>query len=125
MQAARQVERGLPIGIQTLFGSMKENARTLLALGALYLCCTLGVLGLSTLLDGGDMFKFMMANSRAERAAVEDADFIAPALFVMVTLCSLLADSVMPQSKLITSADRVFATAGTLVSPVGAPAALR
>lgn len=47
------------------------------------------------------------------------------ALFVMVTLCSLLADSVMPQSKLITSADRVFATTGTLVSPVGAPAALR
>lgn len=36
----------------------------------------------------------------------------------MVTLCSLLADSVMPQSKFITSADRVFATAGTLVSPV-------
>lgn len=47
------------------------------------------------------------------------------ALFVMVTLCSLLADSVMPQSKFITSADRVFATAGTLVSPVSARAALR
>lgn len=90
MQAARQVERGLPIGIQTLFGSMKENARTLLALGALYLCCTLGVLGLSTLLDGGDMFKFMMANSRAERAAVEDADFIAPALFVMVMMTPVM-----------------------------------
>lgn len=90
MQAARQVERGLPIGVQTLFGSMKENARTLLALGALYLCCTLGVLGLSTLLDGGDMFKFMMANSRAERAAVEDADFIAPALFVMVMMTPVM-----------------------------------
>lgn len=90
MQAARQVERGLPIGVQTLFGSMKENARTLLALGALYLCCTLGVLGLSTLLDGGDMFKFMMANSRSERAAVEDADFIAPALFVMVMMTPVM-----------------------------------
>jgi len=90
MQAARQVERGQAIGVQTLFGSMKENARTLFALGALYLCCTLGVLGLSTLLDGGDMFKYMMANSRAERAAVEDADFIAPALFVMAMMTPVM-----------------------------------
>ena len=90
MQAARQVERGQPIGVQTLFGSMKENGRTLFALGALYLCCTLGILGLSTLLDGGDMFRYMMANSRAERAAVEDADFIAPALFVMAMMTPIV-----------------------------------
>ena len=67
MQAARHVDRGQPASIQTLFGSMKENGRTLLALGALYLCCTLGILGLSTLLDGGDMFRFMMSSNRAER----------------------------------------------------------
>lgn len=90
MQAARQVERGQAIGVQTLFGSMKENARTLLALGALYLCCTLGVLGLSTLFDGGDMFKFMMASNRAERADLEDADFIMPALFVMALMTPVM-----------------------------------
>jgi hypothetical protein len=90
MQAARQVERGQAIGVQTLFGSMKENARTLLALGALYLCCTVGILGMSTLLDGGDMVKFMMASSRAERAALEDADFTAPALFVMVMMTPVM-----------------------------------
>jgi hypothetical protein len=90
MQAARLVERGQSIGVQTLFGSMKENGRTLVALGALYLCCTLGVLGLSTLLDGGDMFRFMMASSRAERAAFEDADFIVPALFVMVVMTPVM-----------------------------------
>ncbi len=90
MQAARQVERGQPVGIQTLFGSMKENSRTLLALGALYLCCTLGILGLSTLLDGGDMFRFMMAGNRAERAAVEDADFVLPALFVMLAMLPVM-----------------------------------
>jgi hypothetical protein len=90
MQAARQVERGQPVGVQTLFGSMKENGRTLIALGALYLCCTLGILGMSTLLDGGDMFRFMMASNRAERAAVEDADFIAPALFVMLMMTPVM-----------------------------------
>ncbi|MBS1144292.1 MAG: hypothetical protein H6R14_1698 [Proteobacteria bacterium] len=90
MQAARHVERGQPVGVQTLFGGLKENSRTLVAMGALYLCCTLGILGLSTLFDGGDMFRFMMASSRAERAAVEDADFIAPALFVMLMMTPVI-----------------------------------
>ena len=90
MQAARQVERGQPIGVQTLFGSMKENGRTLIALGALYLACTLGILGLSTLLDGGDMFRFMMSSNRAERAALEEADFITPALFVMALMTPVM-----------------------------------
>jgi len=90
MQAARHIERGQPASLQTLFGSMKENGRTLLALGALYLCCTLGILGLSTLLDGGDMFRFMMAGNRAERAAVEDADFVLPALFVMLMMMPVM-----------------------------------
>lgn len=90
MQAARNVERSQPIGLQTLFGSLKENARTLLGLGALYLCCTLGILGLSSLVDGGDFLRFMLASNRAERAVVEDADFILPALFVMVMMTPVM-----------------------------------
>uniref|UniRef100_Q47JQ4 Putative transmembrane protein n=1 Tax=Dechloromonas aromatica (strain RCB) TaxID=159087 RepID=Q47JQ4_DECAR len=90
MQAARNLERGQPIGLQTLYGSLKENARTLLALGALYLACTLGILGLSSLVDGGDFLKFMLSSSRAERAAVEDADFILPALFITILMTPVL-----------------------------------
>ncbi len=90
MQAARNIERGQPVGLQTLYGSMKENGRTLLALGALYLCCTLGVLGLSTLIDGGALFQYMLAANRTERAAVEDADFILPLLFVMLLMAPVL-----------------------------------
>lgn len=90
MQAARNLERGQPIGLQTLYGSLKENARTLIALGALYLACTLGILGLSALVDGGDFLKFMLSSSRAERAAVEDADFIMPALFITLLMTPVL-----------------------------------
>ena len=90
MQAARNLERGQPIGLQTLYGSLKENARTLIALGALYLACTLGILGLSALVDGGDFLKFMLSSSRAERAAVEDADFILPALFITLLMTPVL-----------------------------------
>jgi len=90
MQAARNLERGQPIGLQTLYGSLKENARTLIALGALYLACTLGILGLSALVDGGDFLKFMLSSSRAERATVEDADFILPALFITILMTPVL-----------------------------------
>ncbi len=90
MQAARNVDRGVPIGLPMLYGSFRDNPRTLLALGALYLCCTLGVLGLSTLVDGGELWHYMMANSRAERAAVEDADFTLAALFVSALLTPVM-----------------------------------
>ena len=90
MQAARNVERGQPVGIQTLYGSLRDNARTLIALGALYLCCTLGALALSALVDGGALLKFMLSNSRAERALVEDADFTLSALFIMLLMTPVL-----------------------------------
>ena len=90
MQAARNVERGQPVGLQTLYGSLRENGRTLAILGALYLCCTLGALGLSSLVDGGDLLRFMLAGNRAERAVVEDADFTLSALFVMLLMTPVL-----------------------------------
>lgn len=90
MQAARNLERGQPIGLQTLFGSLKDNGRTLVALGALYLFGTLGVLGLSSLLDGGDLMHFMLASNRAERAVVEESDFLLSAMFVTMLMIPVL-----------------------------------
>jgi hypothetical protein len=91
MQAARNLERGQPVGLQTLYGGLKENTKTLVALGALYLACTFGVLGISALFDGGDLLQFMLADTQAERAAYEDADFTLSALVVL----SLLVPVVM------------------------------
>jgi len=90
MQAARNVERGQPVGLQTLYGSLKDNGRTLAILGALYLCCTLGALGVSAVFDGGDLLRFMLAGNRAERAVVEDADFLPSALVVMLLMTPVL-----------------------------------
>lgn len=90
MQAARNIERGQSATIQTLYGGLRENTRTLLALGGLYLVATLAVLGMSTIIDGGDLLRYMLASNRTERAAVEDADFTLPALFVMILLVPVL-----------------------------------
>ncbi|MCL2523090.1 MAG: hypothetical protein FWF20_09505 [Betaproteobacteria bacterium] len=91
MQAARNVEHGQMAGIQTLVGGLRENTRTLLALGMLYLLVTLGILGLSTLIDGGDLLRYLLAANRAEReAALKDADFTLSGLFVAVMATPVL-----------------------------------
>lgn len=90
MLAARNLERGQPADLQTLFAGFRDNRRTLLLLGALYLLCTLGVLGVSTIADGGDLLRFMTADSRAERAALEDADFTFSMLVVLILITPIL-----------------------------------
>lgn len=90
MQAARDLECGQPIGLPTLFSGLKRNPRTLMALGALYLCCTLGILGLSALLDGGELVNFMLSGKGAEKEAIESGDLILPSLFVMLLMMPVL-----------------------------------
>lgn len=90
MQAARNIERGQPVGLQTLYGGLRENTRTLVALGGLYLFCTLGVLGVSALADGGDLLRYMLAGSHAERAAFDEVDFTLPALIVSVLMLPVI-----------------------------------
>ena len=90
MQAARDLERGQSIGLPTLFGGLKTNTRTLMALGALYLCCTLGVLGLSALIDGGELLRFMLSGKGADKEVIEGGDFLLPSLFVMILMLPVL-----------------------------------
>ena len=90
MQAARNVDRGAQIGLPTLFESFRDNPRTLMAQGALYLCCTVGALGVSALLDGGDLLRYITADSHAERAAVEDADLTFSILLVTALLLPVM-----------------------------------
>ena len=90
MQASRNLERGQPIGIQTLFGGLKENTKTLVALGALYLVLTLGILGISALSDGGDLLSFMLSGKQADREAIEEGNFALPALIVMLLMTPVM-----------------------------------
>ena len=86
MQAARHAERGVSITPATLFSAFRDSGRTLFALGALYLCATLGALAVSALIDGGNLFQFMLADTRAERAAFEESDFTFSATLVALLL---------------------------------------
>ncbi|MCL2346168.1 MAG: hypothetical protein FWC58_10005 [Desulfobulbus sp.] len=90
MQAVRNIERGQAASVQTLVDGLRENTRTLILLGVLQLVTPLVILGLSTVIDGGTLLQYMMAANRAERAALEDADFTLSALFVLFMLAPAL-----------------------------------
>ncbi len=90
MQAARDLERGQPIALSTLFDGLKRNTRTLLALGALYLGVTIAILGLSALVDGGELLRFMLASKAVDREEIEGTNFLLPSLFVMILMAPVL-----------------------------------
>ncbi|MBS1189823.1 MAG: putative transrane protein [Rhodocyclaceae bacterium] len=90
MQACRDLERGEPVGLPTLFGSLKDNPRALTALGALYLVATLGILGLSTLVDGGDLLRFMLSTKPVDPEAVAGGRLLLPFALVMTLLVPVL-----------------------------------
>lgn len=87
MQAARHLERGQPVGLQTLYGSFSENTKTLLALGGLYLLCSLGVLGVSSLFDGGGLMRYLLSGNRA---GIDDESMTLAPLVVMTLMTPVL-----------------------------------
>jgi hypothetical protein len=61
-----------------------------MALGALYLCCTLGILGLSALIDGGELLNFMLSGKGADKETIEGGELMLPSLFVMILMMPVL-----------------------------------
>lgn len=90
MRACQGIERGTPVGVPTLYGSLRDNAKSLMTLGALYLCATLGILGVSALADGGEFFRAMTGAGPVDKDALDDGGFLLPALVVMTLLVPLL-----------------------------------
>jgi hypothetical protein len=91
MQAARNIERGQAADIRTLLGGLRDNTRTLLALGALFLTVELGILVLAMLLGGDDLRHALQAASPDERAAaLANGHFALPGLFVALMLVPVL-----------------------------------
>ncbi len=90
MQAARDLERGQPVGLQTLFGGLKQQyphaGRPRRPLSVLHA----GRLVLSSLIDGGDLARVILAGKEMDREMIESGAFVAPALFVMALMTPVL-----------------------------------
>ncbi len=90
MQSCRLLSLGQQPGLPTLYSGLREHPRTLAALGALYLACTLGILMLSALADGGDLLRFMLSGQPLDRETVAGGGLLAPTAVVLLFLTPLL-----------------------------------
>lgn len=90
MQAARNLERGEEIGLQTLYGGLRQNPRTLMLLGGLYLFCTLAVIGLTALFDGGALFSSLVSHKGEAPEALAPEEMLMPLLVIMGLMTPVL-----------------------------------
>jgi len=91
MNACRLVAQDSPLPPQLLFSGFDRNPRTLLMLGIIYLACSLGILGMTVLIDGGLLFQLVVFGSRPDEQVLLGGHFVlaievALALFVPVMM---------------------------------------
>lgn len=90
MQACRNIERGETASLQTLFGSLRENPKVLATLGALYLAATIAIISLSSLVDGGELLRFMLSTQPVDREAVESGRLLLPFTVIALLLVPVM-----------------------------------
>ena len=91
MNACRLVAQDSPLPPQLLFSGFDRNPRTLLMLGVIYLACSLGILGMTVLIDNGLLFQLVVFGSRPDEQVLLGGHFVlaievALALFVPVMM---------------------------------------
>jgi hypothetical protein len=91
MNACRLVAQGSRLPPQLIFSGFDRNLRALLILGATYLACSLCILGLTTLIDGGLLFRLITVGVRPDEKVLLAGNFVlavevAVVMFVPVML---------------------------------------
>ena len=90
LKAARLAERNEPFGVKTLIESLREHPKTLCLLGAIYLFCSLGAMGLSALIDGGMFFQLMLGKIQEIPNSQDEVDSLLAALLIVVLMTPVL-----------------------------------
>lgn len=78
MAAAREVDLGkfpMPIVLALAFRGTKESKRDMLILGVLYACGFIGVMGLSSLVDGGSFAKMYLVGGSLDADTILKPEF--------------------------------------------------
>lgn len=92
MNAYRIVERNAVLPPHLLFSGFQQNLRTLLILGGIYFAGTALILGATSLVDGGGLFRMAVLGQRAdESAAGEDSSVAAVVLAIGLSLPFMMA----------------------------------
>ena len=86
IQVARDIERGQPAGLQTLFGGFRRNPRALLVIGAVYLASTLIALLCSAAGDGGELARFFLRGEKIDPEVIEDNGLLWSSLIIFTVM---------------------------------------
>ena len=76
MNACRLVSQGGPLPPRLLFSGFDRNPRALVVLGIIYLLCSLGIIALTVLIDGGMLFKLLLFGTRPEQQVLIDSHIL-------------------------------------------------
>jgi hypothetical protein len=90
MNACRELDQGRPIGPQLLFSGFRENLKTLLMLGGLYLGATITILGVSAAADGGILMQMMLGGTPPGEEALSSGQFLAATQLALILLTPLM-----------------------------------
>ena len=89
MNACRALDRGLAVTPQSLFSGIRPQAPVLVALGGLYLSGTLVILGIASLVDGGQLFRLMFVGGSMADDALESQEFLFATQLALVLVVPL------------------------------------
>jgi len=91
MIASRELDQGRKLRIDLLFSGFKSNLPALLRQGGVYLASGLAILGLSALVDGGQLLQLMVLGTKPAVTAFEDGSLAAATLLAASLYLPVLA----------------------------------
>jgi len=84
MNACRLIDQGNPLTPPILFSGFRKNLRSLLVLGVIYCVVGVFILGLTTLLDGGVLFHYLVLGNPPDDQALSSTDFLLAAQLALL-----------------------------------------
>ncbi|MBE0620897.1 MAG: hypothetical protein IH605_09920 [Burkholderiales bacterium] len=91
MIASRELDQGRALRVDLLFSGFKANLPALLRQGGLYLASALAILGLSALIDGGDLLQLMVLGRKPPPEAYADGSLAGAAILAGALYLPMLA----------------------------------
>ena len=76
MNVCRLIEQGGTLQARELFSGLRQNQRTLLVLGAIYIVAGVCVLGFVSLIDGGVLFQAIVLGDRLDERTLSSGEFV-------------------------------------------------
>lgn len=89
MTACRNLDQDLPTPFSLFFQSLRDNFKSLAMLGIMQVGCSLGVVALSSLVDGGVLVQ-LLSGKTLEKEVVENSNLVWALWFVVALLTPLM-----------------------------------